>query len=103
MRWLCVCPACAHAAAVGALIHRGLLVIGIVVALIYTLWPFLWLFVTSLKQPIEIFRTPPTLIPQHPTLGNYSVILNGYDPQSAIHYEVVAAFFHSCIVASPRP
>lgn len=78
---------------------RGLAIVGVVLVLLYTLWPFAWLFITSLKQPIEIFRSTPTFIPQHPTLGNYGVILSGKDPESGISYQVTAAFVHSCIVA----
>ncbi|WP_018133519.1 carbohydrate ABC transporter permease [Effusibacillus pohliae] len=33
--------------------------------------PFLWMVVTSFKPESEVFNIPPTLIPKHPTLGNY--------------------------------
>lgn len=33
--------------------------------------PLYWTIVTSLKDKTEIYGTPPTLIPKHPTLANY--------------------------------
>lgn len=41
---------------------------------LFVLWaflPFVWTLVTSLKSLSEIYRTPPTLVPMAPTLGNY--------------------------------
>jgi multiple sugar transport system permease protein len=73
--------------------------IGVTLALLYTLAPFVWLLLTSFKQPVEIFKYPPTFLPQHFTLHNYSVILRGMDPSTATSYPVLPAFLHSCIVA----
>ena len=79
---------------------KGLLIgLGIALALVFTLWPPVWLFITSLKHTIEIFHWPPTFIPQNPTLGNYGIILTGRDPESNVSYPVLPAFVHSCIVA----
>lgn len=33
--------------------------------------PFIWMFLTSLKSPIEIIAWPPTFIPKHPIIENY--------------------------------
>src|SRR5437764_1383561 len=33
--------------------------------------PFLWHFASSLKDPAEVTRIPPTVFPHHPTLENY--------------------------------
>lgn len=41
-----------------------------VLAIIFFL-PLYWTIVTSLKDKTEIYGTPPTLIPKHPTLANY--------------------------------
>ncbi|NET72351.1 MAG: carbohydrate ABC transporter permease, partial [Sphaerospermopsis sp. SIO1G2] len=38
-----------------------------------TLFPLLWLISTSLKSPTEnLLQTPPQLLPNQPTLNNYS-------------------------------
>jgi len=43
----------------------------LLLALIITLLPVYWLVNTSLKSPVEVFASPPTLFPQNPMLGNY--------------------------------
>ncbi|MDP1711397.1 MAG: carbohydrate ABC transporter permease [Candidatus Nanopelagicaceae bacterium] len=35
------------------------------------LFPFLWMVSSSLKNSVEAFATPPTLLPKEPTLENY--------------------------------
>jgi multiple sugar transport system permease protein len=40
--------------------------------LLVVIGPLLWLFITSLKPESEMGNYPPTLLPQHPTLQNYS-------------------------------
>jgi multiple sugar transport system permease protein len=78
---------------------RLLVPVGVALAVIYTLAPFLWLLLTSFKNPVEIFQYPPTFWPKHFTLHNYSVILHGKDESTATSYPVLEAFLHSCIVA----
>jgi putative chitobiose transport system permease protein len=42
-----------------------------------TIFPFLWMLLTSLKGPTdEIFSVPPQFLPGHPTLANYSKVLD---------------------------
>jgi multiple sugar transport system permease protein len=36
------------------------------------LFPLYWMFAGGLKSPQEIIQIPPTLLPSHPHLGNYS-------------------------------
>ncbi len=43
----------------------------IVLALLITLLPVYWMVNTSLKTQVEVFTSPPTLVPQNPTLQNY--------------------------------
>ncbi|MFF9623240.1 carbohydrate ABC transporter permease [Streptomyces griseosporeus] len=51
------------------LVWRYLLLLGV---LALTVGPFLWQLSTSLKGPTEdIFSSPPTFLPEHPTLHNY--------------------------------
>ena len=43
----------------------------VVFALVF-LFPLYWMFAGGLKAPQEIIQIPPTLLPSHPHLGNYS-------------------------------
>jgi multiple sugar transport system permease protein len=43
----------------------------LVLALAITLLPVYWMAITSLKTQIEVFASPPTFVPQQPTLENY--------------------------------
>ncbi|MEV6833208.1 carbohydrate ABC transporter permease [Streptomyces sp. NPDC051133] len=55
---------------VGELLWRYLLLLGV---LALTVGPFLWQLSTSLKGPTEdIYSSPPSFLPAHPTLHNYS-------------------------------
>jgi len=43
------------------------------------MFPFYWMFMTSIKQPAEVASSPPILITRHPTLQAYwSVLTVGY-------------------------
>src|SRR5438552_14823936 len=43
---------------------------------VITVFPFLWMLLTSLKGPLDpIASVPPQLIPGHPTLDNYGKVL----------------------------
>jgi len=42
-----------------------------------TIFPFVWMLLTSLKGPTDpIFSVPPQLLPDHPTLSNYTAVLD---------------------------
>jgi putative chitobiose transport system permease protein len=42
-----------------------------------TVFPFLWMLLTSLKGPTdEIFTVPPQFLPGHPTLANYAAVID---------------------------
>lgn len=47
----------------------------LVFLLVFSLLPFLWMFSTAFKTPNEVYTSPPTWIPEHPTLGNFGYIL----------------------------
>ncbi|MFB6606296.1 carbohydrate ABC transporter permease [Streptomyces noursei] len=56
----------------GPLVVRYLLLL---VVLALTVGPFLWQLSTSLKGPGEdLYRYPPSLVPEHPTLANYAAV-----------------------------
>ncbi|WP_327292279.1 carbohydrate ABC transporter permease [Streptomyces sp. NBC_01198] len=52
--------------------RRLLTYLGLVVAVVITLLPFLWMLLGSFKTQGEILRDPSGFLPQHPTSGNYS-------------------------------
>jgi putative chitobiose transport system permease protein len=57
-----------------------------------TVFPFLWMLLTSLKGPTDpIASVPPQLIPGHPTLANYDKVLASLP---------VLSFFQNSIVVS---
>jgi multiple sugar transport system permease protein len=45
--------------------------------LIVSLFPIYWILATSLKTPLEVISTAPTLYPHKPTLQNYAGIIKG--------------------------
>ena len=45
----------------------GILIAGAAVMV----WPFAWMVTTSFKSPGEVFRFPPSFLPENPTLINY--------------------------------
>jgi N,N'-diacetylchitobiose transport system permease protein len=49
---------------------------GVIVALV-TLFPIFWMVSTALKPSGEIFSLTPHPLPTHPTLGNFSAVING--------------------------
>jgi len=51
----------------------ALTVVGAVGVTLY-LFPIYWMFVSGLKTAAEIFASPPTLIPRHPTLETFEYI-----------------------------
>jgi len=84
--------------AVGRIVEwNGIPYVAIILVLLFLLFPFYWTFVTSFKSMEEIFRWPPTLIPQHPTLSAYRFSLINvptlmYVANSVIYSLSVAAF-----------
>ncbi len=45
--------------------------LALAIALVLTLFPLYWLVTSSLKSDPELFRSTPTLFPEHPTLAAY--------------------------------
>ena len=67
---------------------------GLIVLSLLFLLPFLIVVSTSLKSPKEVYAWPPTIIPQTPTLENYSIAFEKYD--------FVRMFGNSALVAVAR-
>jgi len=76
-----------------------LFVLALGLLLAFTLFPFIWLLLTSLKRPVEIFAYPPTFWPRTPTLDNYMSLIAGYDPTRALKIPIVHSFMNSVVIA----
>ena len=50
--------------------------LGLVAAALFFLLPLVWIVVTSLKMPDELFQYPPRWWPVHPTLQNYTFLFS---------------------------
>jgi ABC-type glycerol-3-phosphate transport system permease component len=50
--------------------------IGLIIALV-TLFPIFWMVSTAFKPSQEIYSLTPSLLPIHPTLGNFSRVISG--------------------------
>jgi N,N'-diacetylchitobiose transport system permease protein len=50
--------------------------IGVLVALV-TLFPVFWMISTAFKPSQEIYSLTPSLVPAHPTLGNFATVISG--------------------------
>jgi multiple sugar transport system permease protein len=72
---------------------------GIICVLVFTLSPPVWLFITSLKHPVEIFSDIPTFIPSNPTVSNYIDVIRGYSPSRGIRFPMSQLFSNSVFVA----
>ena len=46
-----------------------------IIVLVIMLFPFVWLILTTFKQPVEFLTWPPVFFPSHPTLANYQAVL----------------------------
>ena len=55
---------------------RALFVLTVTAVALWSLGPFLWQVVTSLKPDAELTRLPP-ILPQHPTLVHYAAVFTG--------------------------
>ncbi|PNR90744.1 MULTISPECIES: carbohydrate ABC transporter permease [unclassified Petrotoga] len=64
----------------------------VVIALIWTLYPLMWILFSSFKTPIDQFTIPPKWIPENFTLRNYKIFFS--------NTEFVRAFFNSIIVTA---
>jgi N,N'-diacetylchitobiose transport system permease protein len=54
----------------------GLNALGVLVALV-TLFPIFWMVSTAFKPSQEIYSLTPSLLPAHPTIGNFSQVISG--------------------------
>lgn len=50
----------------------------LILAVLMTIGPFLWMFLTSIKTYEEAIRIPPQIFPETPQWGNYNIILEKF-------------------------
>lgn len=72
-------------------ISRILFYIVIAAILVYTLFPFYWAVRSSISPNRELFATPVSYFPRHPTLGNYRLVFE--------NSQFLRALLNSTIVA----
>ena len=58
---------------------RFLVYVGLLVGLVFTLFPVFWIFISSVKTNTEVFAYPPSFIPKNFTLSAYFNIFNDED------------------------
>jgi multiple sugar transport system permease protein len=58
------------------LLQSGLRALAVIALLAWTVFPFFWILLTSLKQPLDVIAAPPKLL-FDPTLDNYAGIFIG--------------------------
>jgi multiple sugar transport system permease protein len=58
------------------LLRTGLLGLAVVALVVWTAFPFFWILLTSLKQPLDVIAAPPKIVFE-PTLDNYAGIFIG--------------------------
>ncbi len=73
----------------------GLNVVGVLVALV-TLFPVLWMVSTAFKPSQEIYSLTPSLLPAHPTFGNFTQVISG----EASGIGTVWLFFRNSLVVT---
>ena len=66
-------------------------IIGAVVIVLISLFPFMWMFVSSIKTLPELYTVPPIWWPKTPTLGNYyKVIFQSNIPRYFLNSVVIS-------------
>jgi N,N'-diacetylchitobiose transport system permease protein len=63
--------------------------VGVIVALV-TLFPIFWMISTAFKPSGELYSLTPHPVPLHPTLGNFSEVMNGHAAGLGISFWVFA-------------
>jgi trehalose/maltose transport system permease protein len=75
----------------GALLGRAGLYVLVVAIVVFTVFPFAWAFLSSIKPNAELFATPVRYWPAHPTLENYRLVLSSGNFQQALLNSVIVA------------
>ncbi|CAN95202.1 MULTISPECIES: carbohydrate ABC transporter permease [Sorangium] len=70
---------------------RALLYLLVAAVLVFTVFPFVWAFVSSIKPDDELFTTPVRYWPGRATLDNYRLVLANGEFQTALLNSVIVA------------
>lgn len=70
--------------------------LGLLAVLSVVLFPFIWMVLTSFKNPTDIFRSPPVLI-FTPTLSHYREALMDYGVGNNLYNSLVVAVSTTCL------
>jgi multiple sugar transport system permease protein len=54
---------------------RPIVYLPVTVLVLVSLFPFLWMLISSIKPLRELYTVPPTWIPQNPTFANYAKVI----------------------------
>lgn len=72
-------------------IKRGLLYISYAAITLFMLFPIIWTLLTSFKTETEIFRYPPTILPETFSLESYRYVFDSNIPRQMINSLTIAA------------
>jgi trehalose/maltose transport system permease protein len=75
----------------GEKVARGSFYLLVVAIVVFTVFPFAWAFISSIKPDDELFATPVRYWPDHPTLINYRLVLENGDFLMALLNSVLVA------------
>ena len=72
-------------------LRKGAFALLVAAIIVFTVFPFVWAFLSSIKPSEELFATPVRYWPKEPTLDNYRLVLFNGDFQAALLNSVVVA------------
>ncbi|MFB6197746.1 MAG: carbohydrate ABC transporter permease [Halobacteriaceae archaeon] len=75
-------------------VERAILYVAVIAVVIVSLFPFYWMFYTSIVPPNQLYRIPPSIIPAKMTLINYIKLL-GAESIPFLQY-----FINSLVIAT---
>lgn len=64
---------------------------------LFFLGPFIWNFLTSIKNDLDLFSIPPVFIPKHPTIKNYVEVLSDGGFQSFMKNSLITTIISTVI------
>jgi trehalose/maltose transport system permease protein len=74
-----------------AALRGGAFAILVLAILVFTVFPFFWAVISSIKPSEELFATPVRYIPENPTLENYRLVLENGNFQAALLNSIFVA------------
>lgn len=69
------------------------------IAIVVAMFPAIWMFISSIKPPNEIFSLPPTFIANEPTFSNYErVIFKTGIPRAFLNSVFISSITTVCVI-----